>query len=1033
MCIHMDITLNKAKKYSNSFINGETVNYALSFVFSFFILLAVKQLFKTFFHVGASVACIIGFIAAEAVLFILEKYFVYKKNSTSSLPVQAIFAVLSAAMHFGISKAVVSVLCSKLGFYDYTAWLILFVFFFIINYPISRILIFRCSKSAENMSGGRVYTKLFNNRFIVLSMLVSFVGMCFMFLVYKVFPFGDTTVLRMDLYHQYGPLFVEFFDRITNHETFLYSWIPGGGSSFLGNYFNYISSPLNILIFLFDRDQMPFAISAVVAIKCMLSAGAFTLYIKKSQKRHSVASAAFGVLYSFSAYMLAYFWNIMWLDGMIMLPLITLGIERIIDNGKCTLYILSLIYLMYSSYYIGYMACIFSVLYFLAYFIISYKSGKVDSSFVSSKKFSFKKLYNNKFINRGIKFAVSSIFVGAVCAFFLIPVYRILSGCSATSDDFPTEIKSYFTVLDFLQSHFAALETTIRSSGNDVLPNVYCGVLTLILVPLFVVNKNIKLREKFAYITLLILFFASFNTNYLNFVWHAFHFPNDLPYRFSFMYSFILLVVAFKALSNLKAIGIREIGFVSFAWIAFIAVSQEMGTNKMSDFTIYATIAFVIVWTAVLFIIKSKKLNRVVISALVIAAVFCEVIIADTNAFNFNQELSNYNENYNTYVNSVKYIENNDKGFYRTELCHLNTRMDPCLYGYRGMSNFSSMAYENYSRLQYSLGMYGNRINSYTYNTQTPIYNLMYSVKYLIYNGEDVKPSTDLYTRVSETEDTASTIYQNDYFLPISYCVNSAVDVWDTTEGNPFRIQEDFFTLATGFSDVFTQVQFASTEYSGMYGDDITENGVYQLNKLNDSSGNVNINLRATQNGNMYIYLSSSDITNISCTHNDEYISQNIETPYILDLGYYNAGEIATVTIDSTAMESDSASLEIYAYSLNKNVLNEGYKRLLDSSLNITDYSGTKISGNIHANDNGILYSSIPYDTGWSVYIDGDKQETFEIGNSQLGVMIKAGDHTVEYKYRPNGIAAGALISAASLAALAGYIIIKRKSNCKKY
>ncbi|MDE6111226.1 MAG: YfhO family protein, partial [Eubacterium sp.] len=473
------------------------------------------------------------------------------------------------------------------------------------------------------------------------------------------------------------------------------------------------------------------------------------------------------------------------------------------------------------------------------------------------------------------------------------------------------------------------------------------------------------------------------------------------------------------------------IGFVSFAWIAFIAISQEMKTNKMSDFTIYVTIAFILVWTAIFFALKGKKLNRVVISTLIIAATFCEVIIADTNAFNFNQELSNYNENYNAYVNAVQYMEENDEGFYRTELCHLNTRMDPCLYGYRGMSNFSSMAYENYSRLQYSLGMYGNRINSYTYNTQTPVYNLMYSIKYLIYNGEEVKPSTDLYTKAYEAEDFSSIIYQNDYFLPVSYCVNSAIDIWDTTEGNPFQKQADFFSLATGFSNVFTQAEYLSTEYSEMYGDEITENGVYQINRLSDNSGELKINLRATQNGNMYIYLTSSDITNINCTRNDEYISQNIETPYILDLGYYNAGETVAVTIDGTAMENDSASFEIYAYSLNKNVLNEGYKRLISNALEITDYSGTTIKGKISVDENSTLYSSIPYDTGWSVYIDGDKQETFEIGNCQLGVMIKAGEHTVEYKYRPNGLAAGAFISATSLIALAGYEFMKRKNTIK--
>ncbi|MDE6659159.1 MAG: YfhO family protein, partial [Eubacterium sp.] len=859
----------KTNLSSNQFINGETVNYAITFSLSFFVLLAVKQLFKTFFGIGANISCIIAFVVAEVVMLLLQKFFVFKTGSSSSLRNQIIFGAINAVVHFGIYKAAMAILCNALGLYDYTVWLIVAIFIFITDYSVSRILIFNCTKSPMDIQNGKVYTKLWNNRFIALSMLIAFVGMGFMFLVFKVFPFGDTTVLRMDLYHQYGPLFVELFDRVTNHETFLYSWISGGGSSFLGNYFNYLSSPLNIFIFLFDRDQMPFAISTIVAIKCMLSAGAFTLYIKKSQKKHSITSASFGVLYAFCAYMLAYFWNIMWLDGMIMLPLIVLGIENIINKGKCTLYIVSLIYLMYSSYYIGYMMCIFSVLYFLAYFVISSRSSQVDNSFVSSKKFSLKTIYNNKFINRGIKFAVSSIFVGAVCAFFLIPVYKVLSGCSATSDSFPAEAKSYFTILDFLQSHFAGLETTIRSSGDDVLPNVYCGVLTLILVPLFVVNKKIDLREKFAYIALLLILFVSFNTNYLNFVWHAFHFPNDLPYRFSFMYSFILLVVAFKALSNLKEIGIKEIGFVAFAWIAFIAISQEMKTNKMTDFTIYATVGFIIVWAAILFLIKSKKISKFIVGVLIVSTAFCEVIISDTNAFSFNQELSNYNQNYNAYVESVNYLDENDEGFYRTELCNLNTRMDPCIYGYRGMSNFSSMAYENYSRLQYSLGMYGNRINSYTYNTQTPIYNLMYSLKYLIYNGEDIRPSTDLYTRVYESNDYDTTIYENDYFLPIAYCVNSAIDIWDTTEGNPFQIQTDFFTLATGYSDVFSDVKYLSTNYDGMSGDTVTENGTYQLKKYSENSGNATIELQATENGNMYIYLTSSNITAINCKHKD--------------------------------------------------------------------------------------------------------------------------------------------------------------------
>ena len=64
----------------------------------------------------------------------------------------------------------------------------------------------------------------------------------------------------------------------------------------------------------------------------------------------------------------------------------------------------------------------------------------------------------------------------------LLPTYFLLRGSSATSDSFPTTFESYFTIFDFLTSHLSALETTIRSSGDDVLPNIYCGVLPLLLV-----------------------------------------------------------------------------------------------------------------------------------------------------------------------------------------------------------------------------------------------------------------------------------------------------------------------------------------------------------------------------------------------------------------------------------------------------------------------------------------------------------------------------------------------------------------------
>lgn len=1019
----MENTIKTFKTKSNKLINGETINYTISFLLSFISVICIKQIFKTFFAVNTQISVLIGFIAGEIILYLTERYFVFKDEGINSTAKQFLISVLNCLLHFGIYKLFDLIICKLLNGYSYSAWFATGVFVFILNYAVARVFVFDCLSSAENKKNGRIYKIFFDNRYSFLSMLGALICLLFFYILFSVFPFGDTTVLRMDLYHQYGPLFTELFDRIVERKSFIYSFTSGGGSSFLGNYFNYLSSPLSVLIFLFDRIQMPFAISFLVGLKCILSSGSFSYYLRKSQKINNVFISVFGLFYAFCAYFLAYFWNIMWLDALVLFPFAVLGIEKIINEGKPKLYIISLALMLFCNYYMGYMACIFAVIYFVAYYFMDNSlSSKIEAKNTKNK------ILCNKFINRGIYFALSSLCVGMICAFFLVPVYFILTSSSATSGTFPKTFESYFGIFDFIKNHFALLETTIRSSGDDVLPNVYCGVLTLILVPLFVINKNIKTKEKGIYILLLLFFLFCFDNNIANYIWHALHFPNDLPYRFSYMYSFLLLVISCKTINNIKAISIKDIGFVSMAWIALIVIAQETATSKMSDYTIYATIAFIIIWCAFFFAYTRKKINKLIIGTVVVAITFCEIIVCDTKALGLSQKLSDYTVNYPAYTECVNYIEDNDDSLYKTELSELNTRMDPCLYGYNGISVFSSMANENYSGLQYSLGMYGNRINSYTYNTQTPVYNMMYNMKYIIYTGENTRPSTNLYTKYYECSNGKSVVFTNDYFLPISYCVNENINEWNTEEGNPFDVQSNWFKLSTGFSDVFKEVNYINCTHDGVIGNDVTSNGEYQYSG-NSNTGSIDITIKPNINGNVYLYVSSREIKNLSCTSNDDSITQSIETPYILDLGYKTVDEEITISLDCTNLDNASGNYDIYCYSADDTVLKAGYKLLNSQSINITDFSETEITGTIKAKSNCVLYSSIPYDEGWTITVDGEKAETFAIGNSQLGIMLKPGIHEIKYKYSPKGLTIGCGISAVTILTLSGLFVLKRKKR----
>lgn len=1017
---------------TNKFINGETVSYTLMATVSLFILFSIKQILKVFIGIGVTPSCIIAFLIASIVSFIIERKYVFGKKILSSNIKQIIFFVIRIAVNFGFYKL------AEFGFFNMLdmpisfAWFIAIVTSFLFNYVYDRTLIFDCGYDAVSVKQSKTYKIFYKNRYVFLTTVLATACIAVIYVIFSVFPFGSITVMRMDLYHQYGPLFAELYDRIVEHKSLLYSWITGGGSSFLGNYLNYLSSPLSFLIFLFDKEDISYAITFIVAFKCILSATSFSYYLKKSFNKDNYFLSAFGILYAFSAYFLAYYWNVMWLDAMIMLPLIALGIEKIFKTGDIKLYTVSLVILFFANYYMGYMCCIFAVLYFFVCFINTYSNdGKLNENAVYEKKYSTKALMNNVFINRGVKFAFASIIAALICAITLVPVFMILKNSSATSGTFPQTFKSYFDLLDLITSHFALLETTIRSSGDNVLPNIYTGILTFILLPLFLVNNKIKLKEKATYVVLIIFFVFCFNNNCAEYIWHAFHFPNDLPYRYSYMYSFIIAVMGYKTILNFKGIKVKDIAYTGLAIISFVIVCQKFLTNKMTNSTIYATIIFVALWCGFLFLLKNKNAQKKTVSFVLVTFILCETIISSIVGLPLNQDNKNYKENYKTYTDAINYIDNKDSGFYRTELCYLNTRMDPAYYGYNGISVFSSMAYESYSQLQSSLGMQSNKVNSYTYNTQTPVYNMMFNIKYLIQTDVSLAPSSNLYKKIYTTSDKKSNVYESKYNLPIAYCVNSKIDDWVTDEGNPFEIQSDFVKLATGYSNVFKPVKYNSTDFDAVSGDDVTENGTYWLEKSDSSSnyGTETVSLSPTIDGNLYLYVKSSDLKTI--TVNSEKVSditQSMEDAYILDLGYHNKGDEVLVSLDASTMESESTSFDFYCYTADDTVVKNMYNSLAGNSLNVESYSDTTIKGTVNAKENCCLYSSIPYDDGWSVYVDGKKAETFEIGGTLLAIELTPGQHKIEYKYFPVGFLYGIIISAVTVFGLCVFYIYNKSS-----
>jgi uncharacterized membrane protein YfhO len=183
------------------------------------------------------------------------------------------------------------------------------------------------------------------------------------------------------------------------------------------------------------------------------------------------------------------------------------------------------------------------------------------------------------------------------------------------------------------------------------------------------------------------------------------------------------------------------------------------------------------------------------------------------------------------------------------------------------------------------------------------------------------------------------------------------------------------------------------------------------------------LELTATKSGNGYVYFKAGDSDDVEYINitlpNGDTVTQYIDyKPYIYDLGYLKKGE--KVSIYAPVSAENDGYFYLFSASLNDTQFISGYNTLKEDSLNVTSFKDTEIDGTINASADGILYTSINYDTGWSVYIDGEKVSKSSIHamgqGALLGVDITAGEHTIKLKYTPEGLILGILISAVALA-----------------
>ena len=824
------------------------------------------------------------------------------------------------------------------------------------------------------------------------------VGICWAFM--GVHPFGDRQILVTDFWHQYFPFANILHGKLQSFSSLLYTWESGLGSNFIAMMAYYAASPLNLLTILIPEAFLRDGITIILLLKIGFAGLFMSMMLKYTFRRNDISICFFAVMYALCSYILGYSWNIIWIDTVALLPLVMLGLLKLIRDKKCVLYISSLAVALISNYYIGLFICIFTVIAFFCICIFECKGPK-------------------QFIFSGLRtLGATAVGIG-LGAFILIPAFFALKLTNSADNLFPTYLNFYEEWLDVLANMTAFREPTVKEG----LPNLYCGIICVVLMGMFLRSGRIRIREKVAAVLVLAFIIVSCNMNYLNFIWHGFHNTNMLPYRFAFLFSFVMIVMSYRAFDLVISGKIKIFDVVAMAVVAaaFFAVTWFSNRDDAKTRAMWMSLILSVFYVIVMFLYERRLLKCFTMCGLISVGLLFEMFIhtrISTQAVGTSDYVSYPLKNAEVSEALEKINEIDTELFSRTEMSTWYTLNDPALYSYNGISQFSSMANKSVTTFMRTLGLPASEAgNRYYYGLTSPVTNMFTGIKYIISRNGTVMDDNTL-ELISLDGQVAA--YENKYFLPIGFMTDKRILSYDgLLHSNPFEAQNSLFSKATGIDEqLFTPIDVTNTAHIGMS----QNNGVYRTAYGNYTfavdetadSHTFKYNFIPNEDSLLYAYVSADGVTSVEILHDNSSIGSYSVTKkqgFIAPIGKCDAGVKTTVSANVSDEGVKRGSIKIYVYSLNEELLQRGYEKLLSSAVKLDKFSDTKLSGTVNAAETGLCYFSIPYEKGWTAYVDNEKADIQTVGDAMLAVPVEKGNHNIKLVYFPEGMTLGIMIS----------------------
>ena len=783
-----------------------------------------------------------------------------------------------------------------------------------------------------------------------------------LFAHFKITPFGNNTLATMDGNIQYVDYFDYYKDVLDGENTVDYTFSKELGGNAFGVFSYYLASPINLLLKFFPEDKIELFFTVAVTIRLMLAALTFYIFLKgriekNPSKKQYLLFLIFSLFYALSSYSLQQSSNLMWLDGVWLLPLMMLGVSKIFEKKNPKLFIIASACALIFNWYSGFIALLFCVFFFFIELILR----NLD------QKTTFKKFIGFFWAN-GWRLLVSTIIAILISCVVLVPALKGLGegsrGGGIDLEFLHTSLRG--SVLSTFANYYPG---TISNSG---MMSLFIGALSILTFIAAFVSKEVKLNHKIAYFAIIVLTLLLFYFGPFYFVFSLLKDVGSYWCRFSFGCFMILLFLAAYILKTEK---IKPSNFI-VSGIVFFSTSLVFDHIDAPVKLRFYYSVFVILIAVILYFYATAKSTRfkTVTFILLLLASLDEITV---NSYLVLKRFTG-EDRFTAYATSqgeiIEKIKASDDSTYRVN--NITTRCSFCLndalsHSYYSIDGYTSSPDDEQIRLLDALGYKRWFYQSNITHDSILASDSLLGVKYFV-NGDEIS--------------------ENSCALPLALSVagTSAKEISDSEYlGNTFEFSNELFKKLSGLDkNLYEKVDFKR--------------------EIRDSEAVYKLNYKDSDNTVLYGEIRSDKVYNATLIDGDTTIGYLKKvSPSVVKL---NSNEITLKFDDEDSISSENITDEFFYY-LDLSVLEEMTEKI-KSENKVSDLAlnNSSVSFTVDSTESQTVFTSIHYQNGWTITVNGEEVEPTLFKNSLITFDLRAGKNEVKFSYHLPGFKLGLML-----------------------